>query len=342
MVVLDHRPFLGSPIHYVHGEQVSLKSQFFQVAAGLSGTKNHIEKQLKHGGLHKDAATIPESLRAKSFISKDIVDNRPVWTIAPRQNASEKVILVIHGGTHYGNLTKFTWGLTEELLHRTGATFVVPDYPLAPEASYQDVYECVSQVYQHLLTRHSPEDIVVMGNSSGGGFALGFAMSLRDKGVPQPGHVLLLAPWLDQTLTNPDIAAIDRKDTILGIKGLRMAGQLHARGLDLHDYRISPIYGDLSGLPKLSVFIGTNDLFFADVRKLMRRANESSVSINYFEYPRMFHMWMFMTKLPEAQHAVEQIAALINGVAPLRVEQNGVSQQHRNLLLGDRSFAQLE
>ncbi len=316
MPISKSAQFHGSPIHYVHGKQASLRSQFIQVATGLSGAKNLIEKKLRRGDFQPNPDPIPRSLQASSCITEATVLNRRVWTITPRHGASGKVVLVIHGGAHFGNLSKYTWGLTKELQQLTGATFVVPDYPLAPEANYQHVHQSIYAVYQQLLAQHSPEDIVVMGDSSGGGVALAFAMRLRDEDVPQPDQLIMLAPWLDQTLTNPDIAAVDKKDTILGIEGLRIAGQLHAGELDLQDYRVSPIYGDLSGLPKMSVFIGTNDLFVADVRKLMSKANQSGVAINYYEYPRMFHIWLLAAQLPEARHGIGQIAGLIIGVTP--------------------------
>src|SRR5690606_3466899 len=111
--------------------------------------------------------------------------------------------------------------------------------------------------------------IVFMGNSAGGGLALGFAQKLRNENrtQPQPSQLILISPWLDITLSNPDIRMVDKKDKLLSIKGLRMAAKAYASSVDGNDFRVSPIYGDFSGLGKISLFIGTNDLFVADARK---------------------------------------------------------------------------
>lgn len=87
-----------------------------------------------------------------------------------------------------------------------------------------------------------------MGDSSGGGLAFGFAMMLRDEKISQPNQIILLSPWLDITMSNNDILEIDKKDKILGVKSLQMAGKLYADTLDLRNYRASPIFGDVSGI----------------------------------------------------------------------------------------------
>jgi acetyl esterase/lipase len=80
-------------------------------------------------------------------------------------------------------------------------------------------------------------------------------------------------------MTNPDILAVDKYDKLLCIKGLQLAGEAYADKLDLKDYRVSPIYGDLNQLPKISIFIGTHDLFIADSRKLKSKLDAYSDEI---------------------------------------------------------------
>ena len=151
-----------------------------------------------------------------------------------------------------------------------------------------------------------------MGESAGGGLALGFSMFLRNENKNQPSQLILLAPWLDVSMNNPDILAVDKKDKILGIKGLQMAGIGYAGQTKLDNYKVSPIYGGLADLPQISIFVGTHDLLLADARKLKENADKSGVSINYFEYPKMFHVWILLNKLKEAQVATSQIISLIN------------------------------
>jgi epsilon-lactone hydrolase len=128
--------------------------------------------------------------------------------------------------------------------------------------------------------------------------------------VQQPGQIIMLSPWLDLTLTNPDISKIDPLDSFLGIEGLQKAGRAYAGTADLGHYLPSPINGPLDGLGKISLFIGTNEIFLADARKLKALAEAKGIDINYYEYPDMFHVWMFLN-FPESKKARQQIFDLV-------------------------------
>jgi len=125
------------------------------------------------------ATPVPKSLLKNYDVKESIVNNRKFWTIKPKNNASDKVILYLHGGAYVGTIKKYHWNFAEELLLKTNATIVLPDYPLAPGSSCENAIEFVGQVYQELLKKHSSGNIVLIGDSSGGGLALGFAMHLR-------------------------------------------------------------------------------------------------------------------------------------------------------------------
>lgn len=171
----------------------------------------------------------------------------------------------------------------------------------------------VEEVYSNLLTQHKASDISFMGDSAGGGLCLAFAQQLRDEQKPQPQHIILLSPWLDVTMSHPNLVEVDKKDKMLGIEGLQLSGRLYAGGTDTKDYHISPIYGDFKGLGQLSVFIGTHDLFIMDCRKLKQQLDNAGIPLNYFEYPKMFHVWMAVTGLKESKAAVAQMSRLVLG-----------------------------
>lgn len=210
------------------------------------------------------------------------------------------------------NLTKYDWTLVEQLLIKTRCTIVVPDYPLIPHSDYTNVYSFFDRLYSNLLAHTPHGNIIFMGNSAGGGIALGFAQKVRNEGKPQPAQIILNSPWLDITMSNPEIAEIDKRDKLLGINGLKMAGQAYAAGLEPTDFKVSPIYGDFSGLGQISLFIGTHDLFLADARKLKEKMGKQNIAMNYFEYPKMFHVWIALTSLKESQHAINELAKLVS------------------------------
>ena len=297
---------------YIHSEKVSFKSQFIQKMAGLFGVKKIIEKKIRKSKVDQGPAKISKSIQKNLDIIETSKKGRQIWTLKPKENVSEKVILYLHGGAYYWNISKYNWSFAETIINNTNATIVLPDYPLAPSTTCNLVYEYVGEIYNELIEKYGPENIILMGESAGGGLALGFAMSLQEENKPQPEQLILLAPWLDVSMSNPDILAVDKKDKILGIKGLQLAGKGYAGQLESDNYKVSPIHGDLVGLPKLSIFVGTHDILIADARKLKDKAKKSDFSINYFEYPKMFHVWILLQKLKEAQFAISQITSLIN------------------------------
>src|SRR6185369_6170015 len=179
-----------------------------------------------------------------------------------------------------------------------------------PEYCVRDVFALMLPLYEELAAVAGSANVTFMGDSSGGGISLALAQVLREKGLAQPGHVVLLSPWLDATLSNPEIAAIDKIDPFLGVDGMKYGGAVYARDVDPKSYVVSPVYGSLKDLAPISLFIGTRDIFFPDCRKLRDQAQAEGVRIDYREYDGMVHDWM-LGPMPEAKHAVAEIVELL-------------------------------
>ena len=316
-LTLNGQRKMDSVTTYIHQEPASLQAKLLQSIIGISGLKNKIEKDLIKGEFSQKASSIPKSIQKKYNINIEIKNDRPIWTLKPKQNGTEKVILYLHGGAYIYNLSKQHWQLIESLMNQTNATLVVPDYPLAPTSTCINAFECIEYAFSVMTKNISPENIILMGDSAGAGLALSFAQKLRnDKKAKQPSQIILLSPWLDVTMTNQAIIYIDSKDKILGVKGLEMAGKAYSGELNTQDYKVSPIYGDIKGLGQISVFTGTKDLLIADARQLKHIAKTNSIELNYYEYPNMFHDWVIITSLRESEHALKQINLIINGTNP--------------------------
>lgn len=303
---------LNTSIKYIHNSPESFLSKMIKLALQLLNQKKAIEKDIRRGKIKQEPASVPKSLSTNFRVDLEKINGRKVWTVKPNQNSSEQVILYIHGGAYIYNIYKQHWQLIEQLLEKTGATIVVPDYPLSPKFNCTEVFVFMHTLYQRLLEIIPSRNISFMGDSAGGGLAFALAQNLKNGDYPLPKQMILLSPWLDVTMTNPDILAVDKYDKLLGIKGLQLAGEAYADKLDLKDYRVSPINGDLNQLPKISIFIGTHDLFIADSRKLKSKLESANILFNYFEYSKMMHVWTIFSALKEAKHSVNEIVKLVN------------------------------
>lgn len=303
---------MNQSIQYTHAEKASFLSKTMNFVMKLAGVKTALEKGLIKGKIRNEPAPIPSSISQKYQLETEKIDGFNVWTLSPKKSKSDNVIFYFHGGAYVFNLYKQHWQLFDKLIEATGATIVVHDYPLVPRYTQKEAFEFTDKVYENLLAKYKSETKYFVGDSAGGGLALAFAQLLRNEGRPLPHQIILSAPWLDVTLENPEVKLIDKDDKMLGIEGLRMAGKAYAGELDTKNYRVSPIYGDFSNLPKISLFIGTHDIFWADAKKLKANLDRANIPINYFEYPKMFHNWWISVGMPESKSVINQVGKLIN------------------------------
>ncbi len=278
---------------------------------GLFSMKRVLEKKIVNNTYSKKPASIPKSFHSNYNIDIEEFKSRKVWTISPKNNNSNTVILFLHGGAYYANITKMHWQLIDQLITNTKATFIVSDYPLAPESTCIDAYQFLDIVYAKLISNFPTKQLVFMGDSAGGGLALGFAQKIGNEEQKKPEQIILFSPWLDVSMANPEIAKFDKCDKILSINGLKIAGKNFAGELDVKDFRVSPIYGDFSNLGKISIFIGTNDVLIADARKFKLLLQNQNIDFNYFEYPGLFHDWVVVKKIRETIDVLDKIKDIL-------------------------------
>jgi acetyl esterase/lipase len=275
----------------------------------MKKTVNRMRQRVENG---KRTYTEPSRrLHRKHHITKREVNGHLVWTVAPKENAGEKFVIYLHGGAFVNSFASQHWTLMSKLVEMLNCTVVAPNYPHAPEHYVHDVFDLLVPLYTELATRVGGANVTLMGDSSGGGISLALAQRLREDGLDQPGNVILLSPWLDATLSNPQIAEFDRIDPFLGVEGLKYGGEVYARDVDPKSYLVSPVYGSLKDLAPISVFIGTRDILYPDCRKLLDNAAAEGVAIDFREYDGMVHNWM-LGPMPEAEQAVQEIISLIN------------------------------
>jgi len=253
---------------------------------------------------------LPEKTKEKYAINHDKFEGMDCYILTGGSDPGRRQIIYLHGGAYINQPLSFHWSFLDRLAGKTDVTITVPIYPKAPHFSYEDSFAKVLPLYEKLLEENSPEAITLMGDSAGGGFALALAQVLLEKGLPQPGNIILISPWLDITMTNPEIPVFEEKDLMLSAYGLAEVGKVYAGDTDPGYYQLSPINGPVIGLAPITLFIGTHDLLLPDARLFRDLAAAQGVAINYFEYPMMIHCFVVMP-MPEAEDALEKIVELI-------------------------------
>ena len=188
----------------------------------------------------------------------------------------------------------------------------MPLYPLAPHHTWQEAHQLVLNLYLRILSENPDKRIILMGDSSGGGLAAVIALSLAERGIRQPDELILLSPWVDVTHTNPDIADYVDVDPLMAPDPLTVIGQTWAGETPTTDWHLSPIYGDLSALERVTTFVGSREIFLPDNSlfhaELIKAGTHSTLHIG----ENLNHVYP-MSPTPEGRRAREEIIRIITG-----------------------------
>jgi acetyl esterase/lipase len=225
-----------------------------------------------------------EPVRVEGIVSE--------WHIP--ENPIGKVILYLHGGAYTICSPATHRSLASRLVRASQASLLMIAYRLAPEHPFPAALEDALTAYRWLLKQgHKPEDVIVAGDSAGGGLAAATVISLRDHGEPLPAKLVLLSPWVD-------VAAAPR------------LGTQYAKEAELINPLVSPIYADMKGLPETLIQVGGAEYILTESRKLEQKMKAAGVKVKLEVFDGMFHVFqVFAPMVPEAQPAIEKIGVFI-------------------------------
>ena len=171
--------------------------------------------------------------------------------------------------------------------------------------------------YELLLAKGwSPKQLVIAGDSAGGGLTLATLLKLRDQGRPMPAGAIALSPYADLTATAPSHAANDATDAMLSPRMLELCGRLYAgSAAPLRDPYVSPRFGDFTGLPPLLFTVDEEECLRDDTYAVLERAKAAGVATTLIARRGLLHVWpMFYPILPEARADVAKLIAFVKSV----------------------------
>ncbi len=258
----------------------------------------------------------PKRALKRIDVTRADLNGRPVYQVSPRVDRGDEItghLLYLHGGAYVLDLLPhFHWPAIAKLATALRRTVTVPIYPIAPEHTYREVFPFLLQVYRRELEARDPNSIAFMGDSAGGGMAFALCHAVRDAGLPPPTDAVLLSPWMHLALPDPDVPVVAKMDPFLNPEDLRAAGIRYAGGDALDTPLLSPSVGELTGLPRLTVFTGTHDVLNPDARAFRRRAAAEGLDIGWYELEGGVHAWMLLPGR-DAVAALEQITEVLSG-----------------------------
>lgn len=227
--------------------------------------------------------------------------------------ASDKVIMHLHGGG-YTKCSCNTSRLTAaQISAASGCSVLVVGYRLAPEDPFPAALEDAVAAYRWLLRQgFGPENVVLLGDSAGGGLGVSAMVTLLAEGEQLPRAAVLLSPWTDLTGSGDSMTSRAEVDPWMTGHECRISAELYAAGADLKNPLISPLFADLGGLPPMLIHVGTDEILRDDSLRLAEKAKADGVDVTLDVWEGMWHVWhYFAPQLPEGVEAIKQVGEFV-------------------------------
>lgn len=280
--------------------------QAYIVAHALSQTTMEDYEKAKNDMTDKSIVEIPEGVVFPHEMKQYKVGGMQVFESAAEDD-TKPILLYIHGGAYYLNFFPLHWKAMAEWAETTGCGIVTPNYPLLYRYTAKDAHPLMVQLYRQLLERFPSKRIIIAGDSAGGGFTLALTQELMADSIDVPGRLILISPWVDVVGLDD---SLQEYDTFLNNEVLRHVGADWAGELDTHDPIVSPLYGEMQGLPPTDLFTGTWEVIYTDIVKTYDKMKSVGVDVRLHIKEKMGHVYP-LWPCPEGKKARKEIAEII-------------------------------
>jgi epsilon-lactone hydrolase len=291
-----------------------------EVYSGFNSTELTPENVLVYRSrdCRKELSKIPAGIQVKPVSIGNI---QAEWLIPTNtKNLNPKTGLYFFGGAYViGNPTCHR-AITGNIARLANMPVLASDYRKVPENSYPAALQDAMSAYNHLLSEGlKPEEIVIMGDSSGGHLALSLALEIQKRHPDHKlGGLVLISPWTDMTLTSETLKTKAATDPVLPAHRMPEVVDLFTNSgkINPKDPRVSPLYDNLSKLPPLLIHVGENEILLNDSTNLAVRAHEAGVPTQFKVWTDMPHIFHILHDfVPESKEALQEVAQFIKHLA---------------------------
>ena len=233
--------------------------------------------------------------------------------LTPAAASADARLLYLHGGGYICGSFASHRGLVGNLAAACGLRTLMPEYRLAPENPFPAALEDSLWVYRRLLADGiAPHRLVLGGESAGGGLTIATLLAVRDEGLPLPAAAFALSPWTDLAATGDSLHSRARQDPWFKPEGVVPTAAYYVGDGCPTNPLISPLYGDLAGLPPLLIHVGDYEILRDDSTRLAEKARAAGVDVTLRVWEGMWHVFQTMAaRVPEARRSVDEVGAWV-------------------------------
>lgn len=263
-------------------------------------------RKKKSESLVEQRSEVDQSLSNQEFPDEVLVDDfmlagRPARKYFKMHVREDATLLYFHGGGYTVGSLDTHHSFMAHLALACETSVNALGYRLAPEHPYPAALDDAIAAYKEMIEYTPGEKIMIAGDSAGGGLALACALRIKDEGLPMPGCLALLAPWTDLTCSGESLG-ITRDEFLRG-------AELYAGEHSADTVGISPLFGDLKGLPPILIQVASDEALLDDSTRLAERARDAGVDVDIQLIDGVFHVFQIFARFPESQDAAAEIGA---------------------------------
>lgn len=237
----------------------------------------------------------------------------PAEWVIPDSAEPGRAIVYCHGGGYATGSPAGFRGLTTHLARSSRSRVLAIDYRLAPEHPYPAALDDALAAYRYAVADHSPANVAVAGDSSGGGLVLSALIALRDAGDPLPAAAACLCPWTDLMMSGRSIEGNAETDVMVRAESLAMFADAYLGSTNRMTPTVSPLFADPSGLPPLLLEVGATEILVDDTMRFAVKADAAGVHVTLVIHDDGFHVWhSFADMVPEAKDAITGVGAWLD------------------------------
>ncbi|KAH8169793.1 alpha/beta hydrolase fold domain-containing protein [Sarocladium implicatum] len=271
----------------------------------------------------------PENLGSGITVHRIDYGAWPLYRVSSSSNSDTRpsAFMFIHGGAFYREMRPQHWNFVAQVVRETGLDAIVPIYPLLPRPGSAP-HEAIDG-FMDICGKLEQPIVSIVGDSAGGTYTLATMQQLIKKNPELAKTVcciVLISPSLDANLTHPEVVRRGQNDPWLGIDGLRQILTILESDMSADDPLVSPLFGDIEGLPPVMVLSGTYDMLVADAQRLSAKFQGKGTDICmpgsfrnekliYIEQPKMLHVYPLMPH-PEGAEARQSIVQFLKQHIP--------------------------
>jgi epsilon-lactone hydrolase len=251
---------------------------------------------------------LPENVQVIPFTIEDLYCEK----LVPEGASHDQLIFYLHGGGYVSGSCSDHRSFVAKLAQYTGISCFIYEYHLAPENPFPAALNDTLKIYGHLITKeYLPENIVFVGESAGGGLCLASLMALRDRMLALPRAAVAISPWTDLTCSGASYHSKNRKSPA-PINSWYVFSKHYAGAEALNHQYISPLFGNMEGLPPMFINAAVDDELFDDGEQFYQKALAAGVNIQFRAGKDMIHCYPLLAPLfPEASEAMKEIVQFV-------------------------------